>query len=159
MHFQLLKNKEGISLERSSIGRATNASGNFKSAASKADFATPGYQNSQTDPEQQSATVFSLASKTFSPDNDGFEDQLKLNYQLAANNLITIDIFNTRGILIKKLINNETLSTQGTINWDGTTDNNTLAKPGIYIIAITHSDPNNHIAHSRIHCALTGAIK
>jgi hypothetical protein len=47
MHFALLSNTEGVSLERSLFSVAANTPGNFRSAAAAVGFATPGYKNSQ----------------------------------------------------------------------------------------------------------------
>src|SRR5690606_3204425 len=47
MHFSLLKSVDGVSLERSFFNDDTNKPGNFRSAASTAGYATPGFKNSQ----------------------------------------------------------------------------------------------------------------
>jgi hypothetical protein len=47
MHFALVKNKEGVSLERSKLHKPTSEAGNLRSATSASGGATPGYQNSQ----------------------------------------------------------------------------------------------------------------
>ncbi|MDP3469126.1 MAG: lamin tail domain-containing protein, partial [Daejeonella sp.] len=73
MHFSLLKTKEGVSLERSKLNRPNSDPGNLRSATSASGFASPGYKNSQHSEIAEFQENFTLASKTFSPDNDGFE--------------------------------------------------------------------------------------
>lgn len=135
MHVQLLKNFEGVSLERSSFERDANAPGNFRSATAAAGFATPGYKNSQYDPGYTGSEKFTLTSKTFSPDNDGFEDFLQINYKMENPGMVAnVKIFNDNGILIKSLLKNSTLNMEGRFTWDGLNEHNTSPGTGIYII-------------------------
>ena len=48
------------------------------------------------------------------------------------------------GVLVKKLCRNELLGTEGTVVWDGITDNGTRASRGIYILVskLVYSDGN-----------------
>ena len=124
MHFPLIKNFEGVSLERSSFKRGANETGNFRSAPAASGFATPAYKNSQYTDEPNLNEEFSLASKTFSPDNDGYEDVLQINYHFANPGLIAnITIFNDQGRLIKKLLRNFNLNEEGTVILDGLNKN------------------------------------
>lgn len=135
MHHDLLRDPDGISLERVSFKTNANANGNFKSAALSVGFATPTYKNSQELVDGLSRNKVTLASKTFSPDGDGFEDLLQINYQLMQNGaLATVNIYNDRGLLIKKLQRNTTLATEGSFNWDGLNEAGQLSNVGIYII-------------------------
>lgn len=155
MHAKFIKNRKGVSLERSSLTQPTNQPGNFRSSASRAGFATPGYANSQTVEGSDGKTGFSLESKTFSPNEDGFEDVLQIRYKLEkADTLTTIRIYNDQGLLIKTLVSNETLATQGTLHWDGLNDRNELAKAGIYIIHSEQTDIHGDTKKERMYCAL-----
>ncbi len=138
MHFALLKDVEGVSLERSSFTLETNATGNFRSATAASGYATPGDKNSQFLEDLVSATEeISLPSKTFSPDNDGFEDILRVQYNFALpGKVANVTIYNDRGRLVKKLVNNETVNVEGSWIWDGLDDGNAKANTGIYIIYV-----------------------
>ncbi len=138
MHDALIANRKGVSLERTNFVRSTNESGNFKSAAATEGYATPGYENSQFKRFTEQAAEIALRSKTFSPDHDGFEDVLQIDYSfLEEEDLVaTIDVYNDRGLLIKSLTRNQRLSSSGSLYWDGLMDNNQLAPVGIYILAI-----------------------
>ncbi len=143
MHIPLLQNVDGVSLERVSFTKGANESGNFKSAAASVGFATPGYKNSQEINGEEN--YVKLLSKTFSPDNDGFEDLLQLDYQLSENaNLATINIFTDKGILVKKLLKNQTVGTKGSISWDGLNENAQLSGIGIYVLTFDVFDLNGN---------------
>ncbi len=135
MHFTLLKDVEGISLERSSFTLATNAMGNFRSATASVGYATPADKNSQFLENTTATGEISLASQTFSPDNDGFEDVLRILFDLPqANYVANVTIYNDQGKLIKKLVQNQTLAAQGEWIWDGIDQDNirnTSSKPSL----------------------------
>ena len=133
IHHPLIQNEDGISIERVSFNLPTNDPDNFKSAAATVGFATPSYKNSQELSGEES--YVRLTSKIFSPDGDHFEDEMKLEYQLAENaSLATVNIYSDKGKLIKRLLKNQTVATSGSIIWDGIDDNGNLAKVGIYIV-------------------------
>ncbi len=138
MHFQLIKDTEGVSLERSSFTQATNAIGNFKSAAASVGYATPTYKNSQFLENIETSEEVTLASETFSPDNDGFEDVLRILYKFDKPNYVAnVTIYNSQGVIVKKLVKNQTLATTGELQWDGLDETGTLKlKTGIYIVYV-----------------------
>ncbi|MFM6976512.1 MAG: lamin tail domain-containing protein [Sphingobacteriaceae bacterium] len=137
MHFPLLKDYEGVALERSSFKDPTNEPGNFRSAAATAGFATPGEQNSQFLANLPVDEILSLESPTLSPDNDGFEDALTIHYQFAEPGLVAnMNIYSDKGLLIRRLIKNSTLSAAGSLVWDGLSDNNERVPIGIYLIQL-----------------------
>ena len=135
MHFPLIKTTEGVSLERSKLHKPASEAGNLRSATSASGGATPGYQNSQLSDVIDTNEDFSIVTKTFSPDNDGFEDVFEVKYKLAAaGEIATVSIYNDQGVLIKKLLNNFTLNAEGTFIWDGLNEQNQLATVGIYLV-------------------------
>ncbi|WP_051291081.1 lamin tail domain-containing protein [Pedobacter glucosidilyticus] len=135
MHFELLRDVEGISLERVSANEETNKPGNFKSATATVGYATPAYQNSQTQNNNVTNEELTLSGKSFSPDNDGFEDILTINYKLPNSGFVAkISIFNDKGQLVKKLIENQNVSAEGSFTWDGLNENNNLLQTGVYIV-------------------------
>jgi hypothetical protein len=135
MHFPLLNNTEGISLERSKLKSPANEEGNLRSATMASGGATPGYQNSQNSEQESIKDDFALISKTFSPDNDGFEDLFEISYRSSApGEIATISIFNDQGTLVRKLVKNYTLNTEGTLIWDGLNDYSQMSPIGIYLL-------------------------
>lgn len=135
MHLALLQNPDGVSLERVSFARPANEKGNFQSAAMSVGFATPTSRNSQEEDANLAKNKVSLAHQTFSPDGDGFEDQLQINYEFIKHGtLASVNIYTDKGILVRKLVRNVSLATAGDFNWDGLNDNGQVSKVGIYII-------------------------
>ena len=132
-HFQLLDVTDGVSLERIDPSGSSNSSSNWHSAAEAIGFATPGGKNSQYRPTVSSGD-FSFTSNTVSPDNDGFEDVLQINYEMAETGLLaTLTIYDDRGRIIRSLFKNELLGSNGVFNWDGVTDSGVKASIGTYV--------------------------
>jgi hypothetical protein len=50
--------------------------------------------------------------------------------------MMNITVFDARGRLTRKLVNNELLGTEGVFTWDGIGDDNQKATIGIYIIFV-----------------------
>jgi hypothetical protein len=159
MHFPLLKNTEGISLERSNLKSPANESGNLRSATMASGGATPGYQNSHHSEEQNIKNDFAILSKTFSPDNDGFEDLLEIKYQASAGEIANISIFNDQGALVKKLLKNYTLNTEGTLIWDGLNDQSQMSPVGIYLLHAEIFNLSGQIKRFRKSFALVSKFK
>lgn len=136
-HFALLRSFKGVSLERISFTRPTNDPQNWTSAAEKVGYATPGYINSQHNVDGKARNRFEFENEVFSPDNDGFNDQLILHYLLQQPGYVaTIEIYDQRGRIQKTLENNTLLATSGTISWDGVTDDQIKARIGPHIMVV-----------------------
>ncbi|MFT6998775.1 MAG: hypothetical protein ACJAQ4_002538, partial [Cryomorphaceae bacterium] len=158
-HFPLLNTFDGVSLERLSYTRPTNERVNWSSASERVGFATPGYVNSQFLPEGRASAQFELQDEVFSPDNDGFEDVLLINYALdGPDYLATIRIYDSTGRLIRGLTNNLLLGTEGTLTWDGTTDDRSKARIGPHIILIEIFNPAGKTETFKVPCIVAGNL-
>lgn len=134
----------GVSLERQHFSDPTHAPENFRSAAIAIGGATPGYQNSRHPAEAAQEELF-LTSNTISPDHDGFEDYLEINYRFGESGLMAnIDIYTDEGRLVKRLQRNQSLATEGMVTWDGLADNNQRLPLGIYVAVIEIYSANGH---------------
>ena len=132
-HFALLDSDDGVTLERIDAAGNSNDSYNWHSAAEAVGFGTPGGENSQYNPAV-STGEFNYTDETISPDNDGFEDILQINYQLTEVGFVgTFRIYDDRGRFIATVMDAELLSTEGSFTWDGIRDDNTKASIGIYV--------------------------
>ncbi len=137
MHFELLRDDEGVSLERIKPNTKTNTPHNWHSASKQSGYATPTQKNSQfIEPNIKEPNKWiNLNKPEFSPNADGTDDFLIINYILGEPGWSgTITIFNRYGQRIKILADNELLGTKGFFTWDGITDNNKKASMGIYVI-------------------------
>ena len=134
---------KGVSLERVSLIGDTNDGSNWFSAASNVNFATPGYINSQRSTGITGDENIELESKVFSPNGDGDNDILRLNYQLDRTGFIAnVSIYDDNGRLQTKIADNKLLGTEGFVLWDGLLDDGTIAPIGMYIVYfdIFHTD-------------------
>jgi len=155
MHFALLSNTEGVSLERSLFSLAANTPGNFRSAAAAVGFATPGYQNSQFLEGVAGANEINLSSATLSPDNDGFEDALTLLYHWQTPGWIAnVLIFTEQGQMVRNLIKNQTMGTEGAWVWDGLNDQAERVPIGIYILKIQVFNTNGQVKNYTKTCVV-----
>ncbi len=158
MHYSMLKSFDGVSLERIRFNAPTQSADNWHSAAATAGFATPGYKNSVYLDDEVLKDSITLIPDIFSPDMDGFDDVLTINYLFSANGYrISIDIYTINGQMIRRLVNNETVGTEGFFTWDGTIDNHSKAPVGQYILLIKLWDLNGNIKKFKKSCTL--AIK
>ena len=147
LHHPLLDDPDGVSLERLSPDDATQDPNNWHSAAATAGFATPTYQNSQS---ILSSTAFDdffeITEKKLSPDGDGFQDFLVVNYQFDQPGYTAqAKIFDAEGRQVKTLFNNELFGTEGFFRWDGETDRGEKARIGIYILWIELFHPDGTV--------------
>ncbi|MBK6776956.1 MAG: lamin tail domain-containing protein [Flavobacteriales bacterium] len=135
LHFELLNETEGVSLERINPARPSSDNTNWHSAAEAVGWATPGYQNSQYGLTSEPSGELTVDRAIFSPDNDGFEDVLTVNYRLDEPGFTgNIIIYDQAGRETKKLMQNELLGVSGSISWDGISDGNEKARIGPYIV-------------------------
>lgn len=135
-HFRLLENTKGKSLERLSYDSPTQDANNWHTAAESQGWGTPGYKNSQYSPAAFNGAIH-FTSDVMSPDNDGFEDVLQINYMMEKPGMIgTIRIYDDVGREVKLLTNNEYLGAQGTLIWDGVRDDGLKAKIGVYVLVL-----------------------
>ena len=158
-HNPLLTNTEGVSLERINPNDSTNNAANWHSAAATVLYATPAYQNSQSNLNPSvlgnNEEIFTLINKTFSPNDDGFQDYLLMHYSVDKKGyLANIFIYDMEGKLVKRLAINELLSKEGQIKWDGETEEKLVAPVGTYIIYIELIDPDGGVKKIKKLCVL-----
>lgn len=158
MHFPLLVSTKGVSLERIDFNRYTDDKTNWNSAAEAVGFATPAYRNSQY-LQADGGSGWVISNPLFSPDNDGYNDVLNISYKLdepgkAAN----IFIYDSKGRLIRHLIKNEQLATDGVISWNGINDENEKAAIGIYVIYIEAYNLSGKVNKYKLSCTLAGKL-
>lgn len=141
MHSRLLRDRAGVSLERRSFERPTNEPSNWFSAASTAGYGTPGYENSQSTEYLAEETCFAFSADRLSPDGDGYQDELTIDYRLDNGDLAArAEVYDAHGRQVCRLLNGDLLGTHGTIAWNGTGEGNRRLPQGQYIVMITLYD-------------------
>jgi hypothetical protein len=98
---------------------------------------TPGRVNTRALPanNSQNSALLMLQPNPFSPDGDGHEDVLTIQYTLdQADSRLDLKIYDVRGRLIRRLANNEPAGYSGEKLWDGKDDHGRVMPTGLYII-------------------------
>ncbi len=142
MHFPLIKETRGVSLERMSFYNEEN---NWHSAAATAGFATPGYLNSQSIGYASGDGGFSLSSEIFSPDGDGYNDVLALHYRCEqTGSVLSLNVYDVGGVKVRTVLNQQTINLDGDLFWDGLADDRKEVPVGMYIILVRGYDLNGN---------------
>jgi len=159
MHFSLLKDLEGVSLERLDFNRPAYEHTNWLSAAETVGFATPGYKNSQSNPADSLVGEVVVLPEIFSPDNDGVDDVVDINYAFESGGFVgSIFIYDAKGRLIRSLVQNELLGSEGTFSWDGTLENGEKGRLGIYVIFFEAFGVLGEVKQFKRSCVLAGRL-
>ncbi len=159
-HSSLLNDKEGVSLERVHSDLPTQDAGNWHSAAATVGYATPTFLNSQNFVAgQKQGNIFTLSNKKISPDGDGFEDFLQINYTTEKEGIsASIHIYDAAGRLVKKIAQNELLATLGSFKWDGTKDDGQKSRIGIYVLWVEAFSPDGTITRIKEPIIVAGKL-
>jgi len=136
MQSSLLTDNEGIALERIDDDNQ-NMRGSWHSASESSGWGTPGAKNSVSSETVPANDLVTLSSTRISPDNDGFEDLLLIRFSLPGiSNIISVSIFDESGSFVRKVAENLYAGAEASLTWDGTADDGSLVKTGIYIVYI-----------------------
>ncbi len=134
-HFPLLANREGVSLERINPASLSQDPANWQSAATDAGYGTPGYVNSQFRQEDPVEGEINISPLTFSPDQDGHDDQLTIQYKFPGPGYTcSIIIFDHGGRPVRYLVRNNLCGTSGFFRWNGLDEKTHSLPVGIYYL-------------------------
>ena len=136
-HYPLISDNEGISLEKIRPDLPSMTGSNWHSASESSGWGTPGAVNSVYNAVNSSGDQLILSSRRISPDNDGNEDVLIIDFNLEGNgNIISVTIFDETGNFIKNLAENFLSGDHATLAWNGLNESGSLVQTGIYIILV-----------------------
>ncbi len=154
-HHPVISDQNGVSLERISITAPTSSRSTWHSASSVSGYATPTGPNSQSVVDQPGAVPFELTNKQFSPNDDGHNDFLTVNFSGGSgDDIASIWVYDLEGRIIRQLLSNESIGTSALIQWDGRNVDGQLADMGIYIIFVQLWDPQGNVKEYQKSCAL-----
>ncbi len=146
MHFSLLSETAGVSLERIAFDAPGLEANSWHSAASVVDFATPGEENSQTTVTEIADLNFEVEPNEISPDNDGYNDYTRISYTFAKEGYsCSIKVFGADGLLERDLVNNELTGTSGFFSWDGLNENESRVAMGYHILLCEAWHPDGEV--------------
>ncbi|MBT1703110.1 lamin tail domain-containing protein [Chryseosolibacter indicus] len=157
MHSMFVKDNDGVSLERISVNTPTSNNANWKSASSASGFATPGYVNSNTvRGEYLEEDVIKVIPEIFLP-LSGQTDFAQINYRFDKGGYVAnVKIYSPQGVEIKTIAENEILSSEGFLRWDGDTDKGTKANVGAYLIYFEVFDDEGQVKTFKKRVAIAG---
>jgi len=134
-HSPFIKDEEGVSLERISFTSITNTRENWTSASSTANFATPGYINSNF---RSGISADAGEVEVYPPiivPASGGSDFSQINFRFDQSGFVAnVRIIDHQGRLIKTLANNVTLGQEGSFRWEGEMEDGNKARAGYYIV-------------------------
>lgn len=159
MHSPFLSNVNGVSLERISLLKPTADRSNWTSAASTAGYATPGLKNSQFISDIEVTEDIIPDPVVFSPNGDGYNDQMTIHFNLRKPGYVAnVRIFDIAGRVVKYLVNNESLASQGSWIWKGDSDSGQKLNLGVYIILVELYDPEGHTKIFKKTCTVSDRL-
>ncbi len=134
-HHPLIKDAEGVALERIDINGPSGQKENWHSAASDVGHGTPTYKNSQF-ATVVSKAIINVLPKTFSPDGDGYNDITNIEYSTTeAGFVANVYLYDAGGRQVRHLVKNGLMATQGVWQWNGLDEKNQPLPVGTYVIA------------------------
>jgi hypothetical protein len=135
MHYPLLRNKEGVSLEKINYKISSEQKDNWHSASASFNYATPTNTNSQYKNQDESKSWIQIDQNIIHPDNNGLNDYLQINYQFdEPGTLLSVFLFNQQGEKIVTILNNLLCGRNGQFNWNGINNQNSYLSTGVYIL-------------------------
>jgi Lamin Tail Domain len=151
MQFELLPSSTGIALERLHWSLPSTDRTTWHSAAEDAGYCTPGYLNSQHLPQTEATTaLMHIEHDIVSPDNDGYQDVLAIQYTMPEANCVgTCTIHTSEGYTLRTLAPPTLLGTNGMFAWDGLADDGSVAPPDIYIAVMRVFSPGGRVYTDR----------
>ncbi|MCQ2345108.1 MAG: lamin tail domain-containing protein [Paludibacteraceae bacterium] len=138
-HTPDIEDIHNVSLERINPNGETQDSLNWHSAASTVGYQTAGFENSQMLKKGVSGGKrFWLEENIFSPDNDGFQDYLKIGYNLPKEGyLLTVRIYTRSGSLVCTPFSNFLVPQSGVLTYNGTFEGNSaMIETGLYVMRV-----------------------
>lgn len=156
MHCSSLNSTDGVSLERIHPVGTTQDAENWTSAAESYGWATPGYRNSQFSEIAVEENAIQIVPDLFSPDGDGYNDFAEVVCNLQESEYrISVEIYNSNGLKVKQLANNEVAAYEVRYRWDGQTEDHRPALNGLYVVQIQIWKANGKTKRYRRSVALT----
>jgi len=130
MHHPLLKNYQGVSLERVVTSTADKLVFDLTPTSLLPGGAAPGFPNSH-----QPTAPFGMWIEQLTKADDGTGSRLHYSFE-KANLMGLVEIYDMKGRLQQKIVKNELIGAKGIWHWDGKIAENKIASPGLYTLYI-----------------------
>ncbi len=133
-HNSNLSSTKGYSLERINPLFPSNDASNWSSSTDILG-GTPCNRNSIYLDIPNENTTITISPNPFSPDGDGFEENTIISYKLKSRFAqVRAKIYDTKGRLVRTLLNNQSSGADGNIIFNGLGDDGQRLRIGIYVV-------------------------
>lgn len=143
MHHVLIADTKDVSFERS-----PDRTG-FSSASTASGYGTPGSENTNTIRGRNADTKgdfrIKLSNDPFTPNNDGIHDALGIEFNYDGPFTYSLSIFDTEGVMVRKIAEQAYATSQAIHYWDGTDENGEPLLSGIFVVVVEYRTENNKI--------------
>ena len=145
-HHPLLVNTQGVSLERITWDGSVNNAAAWQSAARTANYATPGYRNSQHVENPALKAILTVDPPVFAPGHAGHADFTRIYYRFGSTGTVAnVAVYDAQGRKVRDLARNLTLAEEGFLVWDGTADDQQRVNIGYYLIFFETFDTQGQV--------------
>ena len=135
-HNDWLSETKGVAIERISPENVVAVSNNWTSASEQMQYGTPGSKNSQH-ANFSSTLDFEMSSDYLSPNGDGYQDALIIEYKSSKpGEIASLYIFDKAGQLIKTVADKSILGDSNQFIWKVDNDQKSKVDYGIYIVLL-----------------------
>lgn len=156
-HFPLLRDVEGVSLERIDPHGTTQDPTNWHSAATNVGGGTPTEHNSQQHGQDRTTGEWHVAPEVISPDMDGHDDLLTITYAFQQPGWsISVTVHDRDGRPVRYLCRHLLCGTSGALRWDGLDEQGRHPGHGAYIVVAEGFDLSGNHSVWRKRVSITG---
>ncbi|MFC1558589.1 lamin tail domain-containing protein [candidate division KSB1 bacterium] len=126
--------EKGASLERINPFKDSNNKDNWGTNVTE-NGSSEGKENSIYSVLTPNSATIIVSPNPFSPDGDGIDDAAIISYSLPFEyGTIRLEIYDSAGRLVRRLLNNENTGSSRSVNWDGKNNQGRMLPIGIYIV-------------------------
>ena len=111
--------------------------------------------NSQAVTTGSVTTEIGVDPEIFSPDNDGYNDVVTFSIRMEEAGYVgNLNVYNSEGLHIRYLMQNDLLGNEARVSWDGISDDGTKAPIGIYVILFEAFNTDGKVVAGKTSCVL-----
>ncbi|MGB3183835.1 MAG: lamin tail domain-containing protein [Cyclobacteriaceae bacterium] len=139
-HNRLIRDPEGVSLERVSLSGEVNTPSEWASAAADKGYGTPGAVNSQyINSYLPGENAIHLSTRIITPDFDGVDDFVQIHYSFEnGENIANAWVYDVHGNRIITLTEGAVTGSSGSLRWEGISDSGKVVESGYYLAVLEY---------------------
>lgn len=134
MHHVSIDDPDGVSLERILSSDSGSEKGEWRSASASENFATPGYAPVMINDDFSGNFRLTLTPESFTPDNDGIDEETEILIQAQDSGLLDLSIFDINGVLVSTIASNQYTNRRFRTTWNGMNSLGGRLSTGYYIV-------------------------